>query len=355
MSMRRLKSVVSHLVPHSKSSSSSEMAKLPTFDELPHFKNFPGCAWSVWGADDQLGTVNLLTEKVVQQAASEEIKLGRTVSLNWPINFPDKPMFNRKTPEVKMIMKRENGMPRDDEIHMNTQSGSQWDGMRHYGLIEHGVFYNNTDAKSLPAGVIPLPDPSQIDPILTRVGMQNWANHGICGRGVLLDIVSYHEKNGGKLPYDPWTTHAITVADLEAVARYQNVEFRTGDILLLRVGFIQKYYRVATEERHALASRPETFAGIEQGDDMKRFLWNNHFSAIASDQPALERWPSPSPDVLLHQTILGLWGMPLGEFFDLEKLSETCAETGRYTFFFSSWPLNIIGGCASPPNAAAYF
>ncbi|KAF4615522.1 hypothetical protein D9613_003500 [Agrocybe pediades] len=166
MSMRRLKSVVSHLVPHSKSSSSSEMAKLPTFDELPHFKNFPGCAWSVWGADDQLGTVNLLTEKVVQQAASEEIKsvsslysakpvsalhtiltvtggrLGRTVSLNWPINFPDKPMFNRKTPEVKMIMKRENGMPRDDEIHMNTQSGSQWDGMRHYGLIEHGVFYN---------------------------------------------------------------------------------------------------------------------------------------------------------------------------------------------------------------------
>ncbi|KAG6840046.1 hypothetical protein C0991_009392 [Blastosporella zonata] len=55
------------------------------------------------------------------------------------------------------------------------------------------------------------------------------------------------------------------------------------------------------------------------------------------------------------QTLLGLWGMPIGEFFDLEKLSAKCAETGRYTFFFSSWPLNIIGGCASPPNAAAYF
>ena len=60
--------------------------------------------------------------------------------------------------------------------------------------------------------------------------------------------------------------------------------------------------------------------------------------------------------------------------FDLEKLSEVCAETGRYTFFFSSWPLNMsvplparnnsisidahlilvlsLGGCASPPNAA---
>ena len=28
--------------------------------------------------------------------------------------------------------------------------------------------------------------------------------------------------------------------------------------------------------------------GIEQCEDMKRFLWDNHFAAIASDQPALE-------------------------------------------------------------------
>jgi len=351
MTSNRLKDVASHIAPRSSTDSLSEKP-LPTFDELPPFKNFPGCAWGVWGPDDQLGTVNLLTEEVVHRAATEEIKLGRTVSLNWPINFPEKPLFKRKTPEIKMIIKREEqGMPRDDEIHMNSQSGSQWDGMRHYGIIEHGVFYNNTDAKSMPAGVIPLPNPNDIDQSLTRIGIQNWATHGICGRGVLLDLVGYH---GGQLPYDPWTTHAISVANLEAVAKHQNVEFRRGDILLLRVGFIQKYHAVASTERQALSTRPETFAGIEQSEDMKRFLWNNHFAAIASDQPALESWPAP-PGKLLHQTILGLWGMPLGEFFDLEKLSQTCAETGRYTFFFSSWPLHIIGGCASPPNAAAYF
>ena len=33
--------------------------------------------------------------------------------------------------------------------------------------------------------------------------------------------------------------------------------------------------------------------------------------------------------------------MPIGEFFDLEALAKHCAETGRYTFFFSSWPLNV--------------
>ena len=48
------------------------MAKqLPTFDELPAFEEFKGCAWGVWGKDDQLGTVNLLTEEVVLEAAKE--------------------------------------------------------------------------------------------------------------------------------------------------------------------------------------------------------------------------------------------------------------------------------------------
>lgn len=46
---------------------------LPTFDELPSFQNFKGCAWEVWGKDDQLGTVNLLTPDVVKRAAAEEI------------------------------------------------------------------------------------------------------------------------------------------------------------------------------------------------------------------------------------------------------------------------------------------
>lgn len=47
---------------------------LPAYDELPMYKNFPGCAWAVWGADDQLGTVNLLTKDVVQRAVAEEVR-----------------------------------------------------------------------------------------------------------------------------------------------------------------------------------------------------------------------------------------------------------------------------------------
>jgi hypothetical protein len=89
-------------------------AKIPAYDELPHFRNFPGCAWSVWGAEDQLGTVNLLTETLVKQSAAREIRFvdclgftrkllgltfphrtGKTVSLNWQVlNFVTCSQYN---------------------------------------------------------------------------------------------------------------------------------------------------------------------------------------------------------------------------------------------------------------------
>jgi hypothetical protein len=96
MTPKRLSQVFSHFVPplptRAKSSNgikaetsrnedsklveNSKVKELPTFDELPMFKNMPGCAWSVWGETDQLGTVNMLTEEVVAKAAKEEIKYG---------------------------------------------------------------------------------------------------------------------------------------------------------------------------------------------------------------------------------------------------------------------------------------
>ncbi|KAJ7237738.1 putative cyclase-domain-containing protein [Mycena haematopus] len=317
-------------------------ADIPAYDELPYFRNFPGCAWGVWGSKDELGTVNLLTEALVKQSAAEEIKTGKTVSLNWPLNFPDKPMFGRIPPEIKLIQKQKEGRnySRDDEIHINTQSGTQWDGLRHFPILEHEMFYNNTPSSTLPRGLHSMPDPHQIDPTYTWIGIQNWADHGICGRGVLLDLVNFLSKDG-VLSYDPWTTHPITAKELKACAEAQGISFRRGDILMLRVGFIKKYYESTQESRDALRGKAETFAGIEQSEEMKRFLWDHHFAAIASDQPALESWP-PSPGTPhLHQTILGLWGMPIGEFFDLEKLAKVCSENQRYTFFVSSWPLNM--------------
>jgi len=78
-----------------------------------------------------LGTLNLLTPEVVL-AAKEEIKKGFSVSVNWQINKVHQPGFGRKVPEHKFIdLKPAGGYPvHDDELHINTQSGSQWDGFK---------------------------------------------------------------------------------------------------------------------------------------------------------------------------------------------------------------------------------
>ncbi|KAG5638949.1 hypothetical protein H0H81_008449 [Sphagnurus paluster] len=232
---------------------------LPTFDELPSFKNHPGSAWDVWPEGDELGTINLLTDEVVRRAAQEEIRNGKSFSLNWPVNFPENPVFSRKTPEVTQIVKNPDfHVIRDDILNINTQSGTQWDGMRHFGILEHGVYYKGTPGNSLALGRHAIPDPLNVDPQTSKLGIQNWVKHGICGRGVLLDLVRFYTEGGSDLPYDPFTSHAIGVADLEACAKKQGIKFRQGDILLLRIGFIQKFNTITNEARAALGSKPET-------------------------------------------------------------------------------------------------
>lgn len=65
------------------------------------------------------------------------------------------------------------------------------------------------------------------------------------------------DSDGGALPYDPWSTCSIGVAELEACARMQGVTFRQADILLIRIGFIQKYCAVNNDARVALGDDAE--------------------------------------------------------------------------------------------------
>ena len=59
--------------------------------------------------------------------------------------------------------------------------------------------------------------------------------------------------------------------------------------------------------------------------------------------------------LVLHQYFLGLFGLHIGELWDLKALSEHCAKTGRYSFLLSSITMNVPGGIGSPPNALAIF
>lgn len=85
--------------------------------------------------------------------------------------------------------------------------------------------------------------------------------------------------------------------------------------------------------------------------EMVRWLYSKHFAAVGGDGQGFESWPVK--ECSLHDWLLGYWGTPIGELWDLEELSRACAEAGRWSFLFTSAPLNVNGGIASPPNAIA--
>jgi hypothetical protein len=313
--------------------------KMPDFDELPINSDYPPqSAWGVFGDEDQIGTLNLLTPERVADAA-RLVQQGRVFALNWELEQPNPPLFNRAVLR-HTIQRRRTNVFDDLYDNFNTQSSSQWDGLTHFGHRQYG-FYN---------GVAEL----QITGVAgTRNGIEHWGRRGIAGRGVLIDFQRFAAHHG--LAFRPGERYGITAEQLQAAADWQSLSFQTGDILLLRTGWIEWYSSLNEQEKTELA-QPGAFqaGGLEQGEDSLRFLWNNHFAAIAGDSPCFEAYPPANPEEgLMHGTIIGLWGMPIGEMFNLDLLAEECATDTRYQFFFTSAPLNKLGGVASPPNALA--
>ncbi|KAF2501240.1 hypothetical protein BU16DRAFT_546554 [Lophium mytilinum] len=276
------------------------MDKLPKYSELPLKKDDPfRSAWGLYGKDDQLGFLNRLTDEVVLEAA-KEIQSGKRISLNWPLDAQkDIPFFGRQTFHKHVYAKPPRTV-NDDTWSFNTQSSSQWDGLRHFAYQKEAQFYN----------------------------------------GVTMSDI--HD--------DP----ASTVNGIQAVAEAQGVSFKFGDILIIRSGYMVAYNAKPRAELQSLAKIvPPTFSGVEQSEEVLEWIWEN-FAAVAGDQPSFECWPSQT-HFLLHEVLLAGWGCPIGEMFDLEALAEHCQMTGRYTFFVTSEVCNVPGGVASPPNILAIF
>lgn len=128
---------------------------------------------------------------------------------------------------------------------------------------------------------------------------------------------------------------------------------RPGDLLLLRLGWTETYLNLPQEHWSHQTSLPHVtnsedgaptakYAGIDQGEDMKTWLHDSYFCAVASDSPTVERWPSPTGRYL-HEWLLALWGMGIGEIWDLEELAAKCRANSRWTFFITSAPANVLG------------
>lgn len=122
-------------------------------------------------------------------------------------------------------------------------------------------------------------------------------------------------------------------------------DFREGDIIIIRSGYIRQYETMSSEKRDILddryrSTKPENI-GMEASKEFLSFLWDRKIAAVAGDSRSFEVWPCKALDWHMHEWLLAGWGMPIGEFFDLEELSEVCTSIKRYTFFLSSEPLNV--------------
>lgn len=175
----------------------------------------------------------------------------------------------------------------DDEVAFNTQISSQWDSLCHFqhqpsklayngiALTKEGLSADSTADNKCPT-------------------LDHWhARGGVVARGVLLDYKAYVDARG--IPFSPFEDRLISVRDLEDVAKHQGVEFKRGDVLLVRTGYTEALEGKTAEEQLAhLMSR--TIAGVEGSEEVARWVWNKHFAAVASDNVSFEAIPRTNPD-----------------------------------------------------------
>ncbi len=175
----------------------------------------------------------------------------------------------------------------DDEIEFNTQYSSQWDSLCHVVNPESGQTYNGaTPTKDL------LSVTSTEDNILPTA--DHWhARGGIVGRGVLIDFKGYIEETTGA-EFSPLDGHRITTQDVEMVAKHHGVEFKPGDILIIRTGCTESLENPTPEMFAKLQRR--TLSGLHGTEETARWVWNKRFAAVAGDALAFEAYPPLKPD-----------------------------------------------------------
>ncbi|MFE1177598.1 cyclase family protein [Streptomyces sp. NPDC058773] len=285
--------------------------------------------WGRWGADDEIGTLNLITEPAVREAAGT-IRSGRRVPLALPLRHDGVQtgvIPGRVNPLHTMTaINHELFGPgtvatSDDAVTMGLQAGTHWDGLTH--VSHSGRLYNNRPADSVTAhgGA-------------TRLGIEKATP--IASRGVLLDVARVHHTE--RLPGG----HAVTPEDLDAAEELAGTTVRAGDIVLVRTGQL----------RHYLAGDRQAYAFPSPGLSVRTPEWFHarDVAAVANDTLTFEIFPPEIEGLWMpvHALHLVEMGMLQGQNWNLEELSTACAEAGRFVFFLSAMAEPFVGGAGTP-------
>lgn len=308
--------------------------------------------WGRWGAEDQVGTLNLIDQAARLRGAAA-VREGCAFALGLPLSAEEGIQMGfvpgRVNPDRTMIsinapLSADPGWiaSSEDVVTLALQCATHWDGLAHvsYGAGPEGaVLYNG-----YPASTVTAAGAGKLGIHLVR---------SLVSRGVLLDVARAKDLQILEPGYP------ITPADLDATCAREGVSVEPGDVVLVRTG----------QTAHlALPGRPG-IGGAEPVRDLVAYTWpspgltvataewfhHHDVAAVATDTLILEVYPCESEDLYLPVHLLHLveMGMTQGQNWFLEELADACAADGRYDFLLDATPLPFTNALGSPVNPVA--
>ena len=279
--------------------------------------------WGRWGADDELGTMNLITAEKTREAAAL-VRSGITVSLAhnpMPDEAPDNPdaAFNHTMGQSL----------RSDtyEFRYHGYGVSHMDALCHF-LWNDRLYNDISPSASTPDGC-------------GKLGIENLKS-GIITRGILLD---FPRLKG--VPYlEPQTP--IYIEDIEAWEEQAGVRVSAGDVIFVRTG---RWARRA-------ALGPWQVSGNSAGLHASVLPWiKERGVAFVGSDAATDVMPSLVEGLTqpVHTMLIAGFGTNIFDNMDLEALAETSARENRWEFMLTAGPIPVEGGTGSPLNPIAVF
>lgn len=340
-----------------------------------------GSTWGDWGADDELGRINLLIPAKVLEGV-REVTEGISFCLSLPLDFPGGTVLNQRRHPPKIAPTEDmDGVPdtfynvhmsempdwgdpkyidvwADDVVTLSLQYSTQWDSLAHVGAefdidgdgVEEAVYYNGYRAG---IDLVGPSDDAAGDGVGHRcfahhLGLEHMAWHGVQGRGVIIDLAHH-------LGLD-W--RGVNLETLQEIMAADDVTVEPGDILLLHTGFATK----VLEWDKSLDPRTifTTASYLDAHDDaLLDWIAESQISALVADNYAVEgllgkdRDPSRHSFLPLHHLCLFKLGVPLGEMWYLHDLAAWLRDHQRSRFLLTAPPLRLPGIVGSPVTPIA--
>jgi len=301
--------------------------------------------WGRWGANDEIGCLNFLTSEEVLRGV-RAIKQGKVFMLGIPVARPQgdpthplrsQPIHTLTNDEGSYISGRAKPFPgglkySDDVLTMFPQSTTQYDALGHawYG----DKLYNGYDPKTTIGG-------------LQKCSIQPIGEHGVVGRGVLIDAARYKGKKHLE------RGEGFTLDDLLGAAKEQNVAIEKHDIIALHTGWLNRYYEEGPNAFFPDGQFDEP--GLEYSKELVKWFHEMEIVSISADNVGCEQAINKGTGTLgiLHSALLCNLGVIFNEIVWLKDLADDCAKDKQYTFLFAGAPLKLVYGCGSSVNPIA--